>query len=389
MTSLGLPRDRKRFRNPGGNGIATIRELAEQIGVSMATVSRVLNNYPDVSPETRERVLAHIRKLDWTPDHAARTMVTGKTNVIGVILDTGSGHPDLQHPFFQEVLSGLKRSLGSLGYDLLLFSTEQAENAFADTAFARGETYVSRARHHRVDGVVLMGADPHAAQVEEVVRSGLPCMAVDLDLEGGRTGYVMSDNVAGAVLAVRHLHELGHRRIAMIAGPADTRPGVDRLLGYRRELNRLGIEHRAEYVREGDFYPESGYAETLALLDLPEPPSAVFAAADLMAAGALQAIGERGLSVPSDIAVVGFDDVQIAPLLRPPLTTIRQDKQALGAAAGEAVIRLIEDPDLVAPVITIPVELVVRESTLGTGRQAEAGSGIARATGGGRAAVRS
>jgi LacI family transcriptional regulator, galactose operon repressor len=363
--------------------------LAQEIGVSVATVSRVLNNYPDVSPQTRERVLAHIRELDWTPDHAARTMVTGKTNVIGVILDTGSGHPDLQHPFFQEVLSGLKRSMGRLGYDLLLFSTEQAGNAFGEATFARGETYVSRARHHRVDGVVLMGANPHAAQVGEVVRSGLPCMAVDLDLEGGRTGYVMSDNVAGAVLAVRHLHDLGHRRIAMIAGPADTRPGVDRLLGYRRELNRLGIEHRTDYVREGDFYPETGHAETLGLMDLPQPPSAVFAAADLMAAGALQAIGERGLRVPGDVAVVGFDDVQIAPLLQPPLTTIRQDKQGLGAAAGEALIRLIEDPDLEPPVITIPVELVVRESTSGSAKQTGDGSGVPGATAGGRGAVRS
>jgi LacI family transcriptional regulator, galactose operon repressor len=359
------------------------------MGVSVATVSRVLNNYPDVSAETRERVLAHIRELDWTPDHAARTMVTGKTNVIGVILDTGSGHPDLQHPFFQEVLSGLKRSLGRLGYDLLLFSAARGENASGDGASARGETYVSRARHHRVDGVVLMGANPHATQVEEVVNSGMPCMAVDLDLKGGRTGYVMSDNVAGAVLAVRHLHDLGHRRIAMIAGPADTKPGVDRLLGYRRELNRLGIEHRAEYVREGDFYPETGYAEMLRLLDLAEPPSAVFVAADLMAAGALQAIGERGLSVPEDVAVVGFDDVQIASLLQPPLTTIRQDKQGLGHAAGEALVRLIEDPDLKPPVMTIPVELVVRESTSDAGKRTGDEVGIASGTRGGRGAVRS
>lgn len=340
--------------------------MAEQIGVSVATVSRVLNNYPDVSPKTRERVLAHIRELDWTPDRAARTMVTGKTNVIGVILDTGTGHPDFQHPFFQEVLAGLKHTLGNLGYDLLVFSTENPGNAFA-----RGETYSSRARHHRVDGVVLMGTDRHVSQVQELVRSGLPCMAVDLDLEGGRTGYVMSDNVGGAVLAVRHLHDLGHRRIAMIGGPTDTRPGVDRLLGYRRELNRLGIEYRAEYVREGDFYPETGYAEALALLELPERPSAIFAAADLMAAGALQAINEQGLAVPKDVAVVGFDDIQIAPLLQPALTTIRQDKQALGGAAGEALIRLITDPDLQPPVITIPVELVVRESTSAMSKQAE------------------
>jgi LacI family transcriptional regulator len=189
-------------------------------------------------------------------------------------------------------------------------------------------------------------------------------MAVDLDLQGGRTGHVVSDNVEGAALAVRHLHECGHTRIALIGGPTSTRPGVDRLLGYRREIQRLGLDYRPEYVREGDFYPESGHAATLALLELPEPPTAVFAAADLMAAGVFQALAERGLSAPRHVAVVGFDDIQIAPLLQPPLTTIRQDKQGLGAAAGDALLRLIEDAALAPPVITVPVRLVVRDSTV-------------------------
>lgn len=348
----------KTFSAERVRGIATIRELAEQIGVSVATVSRVLNNYPDVSPDTRERVLAAIRDRDFTPDRAARSLVTGRTHVIGIFLETGAGHPDIQHPFFQEVLVGLKQTLGGTGYDLLLFSTPNPGNGFGPA-----HKYLKRVRHHRVDGVVLMGVDRHDPQVEEVVRSGIPCMAVDLDLEGGRTGYVTSDNVAGAAMVVRHLHDMGHRRIALIGGPTDTRPGVDRLLGFRRELERLRLEHRPEYVREGDFYPESGYAAMAALLELPEPPTAVFAAADLMAAGALQAIAERGMSVPGDVAVVGFDDIQLAAFLRPSLTTIRQDKLGLGGAAGEALIRLIEDPSLDPSVLTLPVELVVRESS--------------------------
>jgi LacI family transcriptional regulator len=195
-------------------------------------------------------------------------------------------------------------------------------------------------------------------------------MAVDQDLQGARTGHVMSDNVEGGQLAVRHLHERGHRRIALIGGRTDTRPGVDRLLGYRRELQHLGLSYRPDYVREGDFYPESGWTAMVALLELAEPPTAVFAAADLMAAGAFQAINERGLSAPRDVAVVGFDDIQIAPLLQPSLTTIRQDKRRLGWAAGQALVRLIEDPELEPPAITVPVELVVRESS---GARAEAG----------------
>lgn len=325
--------------------------------MSVATVSRVLNNYPDVAAETREKVLAAIREQDFSPDRAARSLVTGRSHVIGIVLATGGSHPDLQHPFFQEVLVGLKTALGGLGYDLLLFSTVRPGNDFGS------HRYLGRARHHRVDGVVLMGVDRDDPEIDELVGSGIPCMAVDLDLQGGRTGNVMSDNVEGAAIAVRHLHEIGHRRIALIGGPTSTRPGVDRLLGYRREIQRLGLPYRPDYVREGDFYPESGYRSMAALLDLPEPPTSVFAAADLMAAGAIQAIAERGLSVPHDVAVVGFDDIQIAPLLQPSLTTIRQDKQGLGAAAGEAIARLIDDPDLEPPVLSVPVELVVREST--------------------------
>jgi LacI family transcriptional regulator len=327
----------------------------------VATVSRVLNDYPDVSPVTRERVWEAIRKEQFVPDRTARSLVTGRSHVIGVILETGAGHPDLQHPFFQEVLVGLKHTVGSSAYDLLLLSAVGSGNAFDP------QGYLRRIQHHRVDGVVLMGADRHDPEIDEVVRSGVPCMAVDLDLRGGRTGYVMSDNVGGAALAVRHLHDLGHRRIALIGGSTDTKPGVDRLLGFRRELERLGLRHRTDYVREGDFYPESGQAAMAALLDLPERPTAVVAAADLMAAGAIQAIVDRGLRVPDDIAIVGFDDIQIAPLLQPSLTTIRQDKRGLGATAARTLLRLIADPELEPPVITLPVELVVRESSGGTG----------------------
>ena len=328
--------------------------------MSVATVSRVLNGYPDVAPETRERVLAGIREHDFTPVRAARSLVTGRTHVIGVILATGAGHPDLQHPFFQEVLVGLKHTVGSLGFDLLLFSVEAGGNG---SAHPDQQRYVARARQHRVDGVVLMGVDRHDRQIEELVASGTPIMAVDLDLEGGRTGHVMSDNVAGASLAVRHLADLGHRRIALIGGAGNTRPGVDRLLGYRREMERRGLTHRPEYVREGDFYPDSGYRAMAELLGLPQPPTAVFAAADLMAAGAIQALTERGLSCPRDVSVVGFDDIHIAALLQPALTTIRQDKHGLGAAAGESLIAVIEDPEASPPVVVVPVELVIRDST--------------------------
>jgi LacI family transcriptional regulator len=162
---------------------------------------------------------------------------------------------------------------------------------------------------------------------------------------------------------VRHLHECGHERIAIVTGMLSTRPGVDRLLGYREELEALGLPYRDDYVQEGDFYFESGRAGMQALLELDEPPTAVFAAGDLMAAGCVRAAEERGMRIPRDVALVGFDDIQLAAMVQPALTTIRQDKTGLGAAAGEALLRMIEDADAAPPVATLPVELVVRDSS--------------------------
>jgi LacI family transcriptional regulator len=207
-----------------------------------------------------------------------------------------------------------------------------------------------------------MGVDRDDPEVAKLLESKIPLIAVDLDVAGDRASYVASDNVGGARLAVQHLHALGHRRIATIAGPADSKPGADRLLGFRAELRALGLDARSEYEQVGDFYAESGELAMRALLELSEPPTAIFAAADLMAVGAIRAAQDAGLSVPGDLAVVGFDDIQIAPLLNPSLTTIRQDKLGLGLAAARALVELIENPDLNPPVLTQPVELVVRAS---------------------------
>ncbi len=197
----------------------TIRELARLSGVSVGTVSRALNGYTDVSPETRERIVRLARELDYTPAAAARTLVTQRSHVIGVFLETGEGHPDLQHPFFHEVLVGLKDRIGAAGYDLLLFASARPGNGYGD------HSYLKRCRHHDVDGAVLMGVDADDHELRRLLRSELPCVGVDVELAGTCTSYVMSDNSDGADLAVRHLYELGHRRIATITGLLDKKPG--------------------------------------------------------------------------------------------------------------------------------------------------------------------
>jgi LacI family transcriptional regulator, galactose operon repressor len=317
----------------------------------------VFNGYGDVSAATRERVLETARTLDYAPSAAARTLVKQSSQLIGVVLYTGREHPDIGHPFFQDVLVGLKRGIGSRGYDVLLFATEQPGSS-RDGA----HSYLRRARHHRVDGIVLMGVDRLDPEVVKLLDAEIPLIGVDLDVTGATATHVASDNVGGARLAVRHLHGLGHRRIATISGPQDSKPGADRFVGFRAELQALGLESRPEYEQVGDWYTESGEEAMRALLALPEPPTAVFAAADLMAVGAMKAAREAGLELPGDLAVVGFDDIQLASFVDPALTTIRQDKVGLGAAAAWALLEQIENPELTSAALTLPVELVVRRS---------------------------
>jgi LacI family transcriptional regulator len=338
--------------------MTTIQQLAAKSGVSVATVSRALNGSPEVSDATRQRILELAQELDYTPSAAARTLVSRRSHVVGVILDTGPGHPDLLHPFFQEVLVGLKHGVGSLGYDLLLFASEEPGNGFGGT-----HSYLRRAGHHGVDGTVVLGFDGRDPEIAKLAASELPCVAIDADLGGPRTGLVMSENRAGAALAVRHLHELGHERIATITGLLSTLPGADRLDGYRDALAELGLERDEDYVVVGDFYDESGYRGTRRLLELEAPPTAIFAASDLMAAGALRAANELGVRVPEDVAVVGFDDIGLASLIQPQLTTVRQDMHAIGEAAANGLARMIENPESTPARELVPTRLVVRASS--------------------------
>ncbi len=336
----------------------TIRQLARLSGVSVGTVSRALNGYTDVNPDTRERIIRLAAELDYTPAAAARSLVTQRSHVIGVVLDTGEGHPDLQHPFFHEVMAGLKNEIGANGFDLLLFASERPGNGYGR------HSYLKRARHHNVDGVVVMGLDLEDEEVARLARSEMPTVGVDAALDGTNTTYVISDNVRGARDAVGHLYGLGHRRIATITGLLETRPAADRLRGYRAALQDHGLAYRDELVAYGDFYTESGRRAMESLLALDEPPTAVFAASDMMAFGAIKAAADAGLSVPGDVSVVGFDDMQLADHMNPPLTTLRQDKGGLGSAAGRVLSRIVEgDAAAAEHMVVLPVELIVRGSS--------------------------
>lgn len=323
----------------------TIRDVAEQAGVSIATVSRVLNNRADVSVETRERVREVARSVGYTADAAARGLVTQRTQLVAVVVGDNAGHRDLSLLFFGKVMAAISRRLARAGYDSLLLQP------------------LELGVHHRFDAAILIGIDASDPLVTDLWMRSLPYVGVDVRVGGRRNAFVGSDHSAGVRLALAHLHELGHRRIAHIAGARNTVAGADRIAAFQRETRRLGLELPDEYLREADFSSAGGYRATSELLALDERPTAIVAASDLMALAALQAIRDAGLEPRRDVAVVGFDDLEAAALAHPPLTTIRQDREKLGTLAAERAMELIEHPDTRPPDTILPVELVVRAST--------------------------
>ena len=334
----------------------TLREIALKTGVSVSTVSRVLNGHSGVSAEVRERVLALADELDYTPNAAARTLVLQHSRLLAVVIRTGD-HREFQHPFYQVILDGIKRKATEFGYDILILSHEGIEYGEDSTFF------VTRARRHQVEGAILMGV--REPDLESFAKFKIPAMTVDFEPEtkiAGVYGVVRSDNVAGAEMAITHLHSLGRRRIAHIAGLPHTSAGIGRLDGYRLALERLGLSYRDEYVVESDFRYGTGCSAMRKLLELLEPPDAVFAASDMSALGAIRGARDLGRRVPDDVAIVGYDDIFFASLSIPTLTTVRQDKEKMGESACGALIELIDGRAPSLPQVVLPVELIVRES---------------------------
>jgi LacI family transcriptional regulator len=323
----------------------TIRDVAEQAGVSIATVSRVLNDRADVSVETRERVREVARSVGYSADPAARALATHKTRLVAVVVGDNAGHRDLSLLFFGKVLAAISRRLAHADYEALLQAVD------------------SGIHQHRFDAAIVIGVDDGDPLLAELVKRDVPIVGVDVHISGGRTAFVGSDHADGVRLALAHLFALGHRRIAHVAGASNTVAGSERIAAFRREADRLGLAVPDEYVRDGDFSSASGYRETCALLALADRPTAIVAASDLMALAALQAIRDVGLEPGNDVAIVGFDDLEAAALAHPPLTTIRQDRQELGTVAAERALELSEDPAAAPAPTVLPVELVVRGSS--------------------------
>jgi LacI family transcriptional regulator len=331
----------------------SIRDVAREAGVSPGTVSRALNGYADVSAETRRRIEAAADRLGYRPAAAARTLRTHHSGLVGALLGWCDNEARREHAFLRPVLGCVADELQAAGFDLLVTEAPRPDSE-ALTAF------VGRCLAREAEGLLLLSVE--GIELDAVSRAGLPVVGVDLELDLPRSAVVTSDGAAGSALAVEHLLALGHRRIAAIAGPQLTLPARERLAGYRRALTEAGLPVHDDYVREGDYHRTSGAHATAELMALPEPPTAIVAASDGMAAGALGALAAHGRRVPADVSVVGYDDLPLATVTEPPLTTVRSHQDALGAAAAAALLGLIDDGG--APThIRVPVELVVRGST--------------------------
>lgn len=332
----------------------TTQDVAEQAGVSRATVSFVLNDVPGmrISPKTRRRVKRVALQLNYHPDATARRMVSGQTHVLGFVMRQTSDQT-FADTFLPQVLNGLSYGAAAMGYHIL-FEPIAPDN--------KTSTYARLIHERHVDGIVLSGPRIDDRELSRIHVEGAPIVLMG-QLPGTDIPFVDVDNIGGAEQATRHLINLGHRRIALItnAPPAYT-ASVDRQKGYRRALTKAHIKYTKELVRYGNFTPQSGFIAMNELLDLHSPPTAVFIASDTVAFGALHAIRRRGLHVPQDLALVGFDDVPLSSYIDPPLTTLCLPAYQLGRVTTDLLVRLIRKEPIKHTQILLETKLIIRES---------------------------
>ncbi len=332
--------------------MTTIKDLARRAGVSVATVSAVINRNKFVSPELIQRVEQAIDEVGYSPNLVARSLKSGRTKTLGVLL------PNIRDVYWAEIVASIEDVARSEGYSILLFDTAE------DPETERDSLRILKAM--KVDGLIVVPTGEHALPLlASFVSSGVAVVLLARKLQGLDVDSVSSDNESAGYLGTRHLVELGHRRIAILAYPVHASPGVDRVLGYQRALSEAGIPVDPALIRHGrPPLQESGFAETQELLQLPEGrPEAILVCNHLMTVGMLDCLKQNGLRAPEDVAFVGFDDYPWTPFMNPPITVVQQLRHDIGVIAAHRltarVKREIEGP---GEAITIPTNLILRES---------------------------
>ncbi|MGW2325198.1 LacI family DNA-binding transcriptional regulator [Streptomyces sp. NPDC001700] len=326
-----------------------IKDVAQRAGVSVATVSRVLNDHPAVRTDTRDKVLAAVADLGYRPNAVARSLRTHQTRALGLVIS------DVLNPFFTELARSVEDAARDRGYSVVIGNADERP----DLQDHHVRTLVDR----RIDGLLVSPTDGGSPLMLDAARAGTPMVFVDRWIEGeglDEVPVVRTDGGDAVRDLVAHLHALGHRRLAIIAGPAATTTGRERVDAFRSALREFGLALPADYIGQGDFQADSGRRVTARFLDLPQPPEAVFAADNLMALGAMDEIRSRGLRVPDDVALAAFDDIPWFVHTDPPITAIAQPTGDLGHAAVRALIDRVEGRP--AASVTLSARLVPRRS---------------------------
>ncbi|WP_406002959.1 LacI family DNA-binding transcriptional regulator [Streptomyces sp. NBC_00829] len=326
--------------------MASIKDVASRADVSVATVSRVLNGHPSVRPATRSRVLSAVNELGYRPNAVARSLRTDQTRTLGLVIS------DVLNPFFTELARSVEDEARRLGYSVIIGNADEQPDL--------QDHHVRTLLERRIDGLLVSPTDSGSPLILEAAHAGTPMVFVDRWIPGVDVPGVRTDGREAVRDLVAHLCGLGHRRLAIIAGPAVTTTGSERVEAFRDALREHGLPLPEEYIGQGDFQAASGRRATARFLELPRPPEVIFAADNLMVLGAMDEIRARGLRVPDDVALAAFDDIPWFVHTDPPITAIAQPTGELGRAAVRALIERVEGRT--ASSVTLSARLVVRRS---------------------------
>ena len=326
----------------------TIKDLAKAANLTPSSISRALNNHPRMSRETKERVLKIARKMGYSPNFFARSLVKKKTNLVGLLVY------DFCNPFYAELTRSIQDTAHELGYWVIQASTDDEQE--------KADSLIDSMLKMGVEGFIFASCKLQDKVVEALIDDGFPVVMVNRKLRKNKGDYVVLDNRYGAYLMVNHLIHQDYHRIAMISGPRSVSTSADRYRGYVQALKDKGITIDNEIIKVGSFSQETGYKFTKQLMSLLNPPGALFCCDDAIALGAMKALGELGLKVPEDVAVVGFDDAEISshPLIQ--LTTVSQNLKEMGRLAGKTIVDRMKGREESPQRILLEPHLIIRRS---------------------------
>jgi LacI family transcriptional regulator len=331
----------------------TIKDIARVANVSHTTVSRALNNKSRIKNETKEKILAIAKELNYQPNFIARSLVIKKTKTLGLVIT------NIANPFYTELAQGIETTVRGLGYNIIFCSTH--------SDLSTEKHYIDMLRSKGVDGIIFSSAHMDDPNILALAEEAFPIVLVNRrtyhPIVREKIDYVGIDNILGGFLAVEHLIRLGHQRIGVIGGSSESSVGFERLEGGKSALSTYGLEVMGDYFLEGDFLKGSGYQGGKKFLKMSEPPTGIFATNDYMALGAYQAIVEEGIKVPEEIALVGFNDIEFTSMKGIELTTIGQKKYEMGTLAVKTLVERIEGGKAGPPKeIILEPELIIRKT---------------------------